>query len=60
MSNISQCTYSKCEKSNNCYRFLATPDPLYQKYNKFENICTQDNNYKWYWEVKQSIVKKEE
>lgn len=57
MSNISQCKHNECEKSNSCYRFLAKPESKDQAYNKFENICTPENNYKWYWEVKDTALK---
>lgn len=59
MSDISQCDYKECPKSNSCYRFLAIPNPQYQSYMRFENICNSKNNFQWYWETKQEIIKEE-
>lgn len=59
MADISKCDFADCLKSNSCYRFLAPANPQYQSYQRFRNICFLENNFQWYWEVKQEIVQKE-
>ncbi len=57
IADISMCQFAECEKSNSCHRFLATPNPEWQSYMKFQNICHAENGYQWYWEEKQSLEK---
>lgn len=59
MADISMCLHKTCPKSNSCYRFLAPVNNEWQSFMKFENICTEGNEYKWYWEYKQEVVIKE-
>ena len=54
------CQSQKCSKRDSCYRFLATPNPNYQSYMNFPNICSEQNNWRWYWEIKQEAVDKKE
>lgn len=58
MSDISMCEYEQCEKSNSCRRFLDTPNPKWQSYSKFQNICSQSNNYEWFIQADEAIIKK--
>lgn len=60
MADISMCDFAECPCSKSCYRFLAEPNPQWQTYMKFKNICNQKNDYQWYWKAEQSVVKQEE
>jgi hypothetical protein len=60
MADISMCQYSKCPKSNECYRFLAPVNQHYQSYARFQNICSEDDNYQWFWQADKSLIKKED
>lgn len=36
MPDISMCTNKECPLSNDCFRFMAEPNPYRQSYNRFE------------------------
>lgn len=59
MADFGLCNYEKCEKSSMCKRFLHkdSTNPIYFR---FENICRENNGYKWLMEIKQEIIVKEE
>jgi hypothetical protein len=46
---------NKCPKQDSCLRFNKK-DNINVQYFHFENICSNKNNYKWYWEYITDIV----
>jgi len=58
LSDLTQCQSIKCIKRNQCYRVLATPsDP--QTYALFEQVCTELNDYKYFWQARKEFIKEE-
>ena len=53
------CQFTDCEKSSNCLRILAPPD-VEQVYMKFKNICSESNQYQWYWQAPDNFIVKKE
>lgn len=46
MPDITMCQNHKCEKKEECYRYKATPNLIYQSYANFN--CSKENEYKYY------------
>ena len=60
MSDIAMCNFESCPKSKQCYRYMAIPNSI-QCYAEFKNICNKDNDYEWFWEVKDNYkIRKED
>jgi len=53
------CQFIACEKSSSCLRILALPD-VDQVYMKFKNICGEFNQWIWYWQAPNELLKKED
>ena len=53
---IALCRNEYCEKSGQCLRFQEKDGVEIS----FGYICKESNNYKWFWQVDESIVVKEE
>ena len=51
MPDISMCSNSKCELKENCYRFIAKPNPYRQAYAEFSG--GKDCMYFWKVDKKQ-------
>jgi len=51
MPDISKCQGKKCNKKEQCYRFMAIPD-LYQSYSNFETQCLPENEYIYFLELR--------
>ena len=45
MPDITMCKNSKCSVKDNCYRFKAEPDPIYQSYAFFRGVEKDDCFY---------------
>lgn len=46
--DISMCRNEECPSKSECYRFTATPEPLYQSYADFEPLEGEDKcEYFW-------------
>lgn len=45
MPDITMCKTDICPKKKTCYRFITTPDPHYQSYAMFTEVCMKDNEY---------------
>ena len=56
MPDISMCQHKDCPKSQQCWRFTATPK-LHQSYMDFRQICSQENDYKWFWQQPNAMQK---
>ena len=52
---ITKCTHSKCEKSNQCKRFLGHKNGTEIA---FKNICNKENNYEWFWKTDTNLANK--
>ena len=50
------CQGNGCSKRNECYRFRADPDAR-MIYINFEYICSQLNDYKYFYEIGDRKVK---
>ncbi len=45
---LAKCNYEKCEKKDDCARYIEIVkdnEPLVT----FQNICKENNNYKWFF-----------
>mgnify|MGYP000973828135 CR=1 FL=1 len=51
MAGIAICEYNQCPKKDSCERFQNKQGELME----FKNICTKENNYKWFWESKNNM-----
>ena len=48
MPDISMCSGNNCKLKENCYRYLATPNPYWQSY--FSNpSLEEDKSCKYFW-----------
>jgi len=45
--DIAICQDKNCPKRENCFRFMAEPNPDYQSYGSFK----WDNGCQYYWEL---------
>ena len=45
------CEYSECPKHDNCERYLSQNNSS-NTIMEFKNICTEDNNYQYLWNIK--------
>ena len=56
MANYSQCNWGKCVQNPICRRYI-------EEYNenvmRFENLCDQDNNWKWFYGDRSNMIKVE-
>jgi len=59
MSDITMCQYSECEKANSCRRYLDESSPE-QCYARFQNICSEDNNYQYFIQASEALINKTE
>ena len=50
------CRNEKCIKSQECLRYLRKDG----EHILFENICKEENEYRWFWEFKYEIIKGDE
>ena len=53
------CKHSECEKSSSCLRILAPPETD-QIYMRFHNICSENNQYQWFWQAPDELIIKQE
>ena len=53
MAGIAICQNSNYIKKDLCERFQNKQGEVM----KFKNICTKENNYKWFWQNKNKIKK---
>lgn len=49
MPDIAMCDNSKCPSCKKCYRFTATPNPLYQAYGVF-TVEEGEDKCEYFWE----------
>lgn len=54
MVDIGLCKYDLCQKKDSCYRYTKK-DNINVVHFRFENKCHQDNEFQWYWDVKQEL-----
>jgi len=59
MANLSMCKWEKCVQNPICHRYNAIPEAKDQVYMHFENLCDQNNNWKWYYGDKDKMIKVE-
>jgi lipoate synthase len=50
MPDITMCSNAICPKREICYRYVCIPDQ-WQSYMEFHNICTRENNFKWFYNI---------
>ena len=55
MFYIAKCKNKDCIKKEECARFNSTRNTC-DAYFKFENLCGEKNNYKWFYEKKEEDV----
>lgn len=53
MAGIGLCKNKECINKNNCKRFKDTVGEDFY----FNNICNEENNYKWLWKIENSVTK---
>lgn len=41
-----------CNKYKICYRYFAKPNPLYQSYTNFIDICNEEDEYHFFIKIK--------
>jgi hypothetical protein len=58
MPDICMCKNEKCPKKEECYRYMAKPSE-WQSYIEFKNICNEENNYQWFWQMENKPIVKE-
>jgi len=49
------CNCEKCERSQDCLRFLAEPDKYQSYICGIEEICNKNNGYDYFLEVKGNL-----
>jgi hypothetical protein len=52
---FAKCTYADCKKANECKRFLESQNGAEYE---FKNICTEENNFRWFVQVDNKIENK--
>jgi hypothetical protein len=52
--HITKCNHKKCKKKKECFRFHEAKGELIL----FKNICSKENEYKWFIERKKEIITK--
>jgi hypothetical protein len=50
MSGICLCRFNECKNKHNCLRFQTKEDEM-SSFAEFEHICTEENNYKYFWKM---------
>ena len=55
MPDFSMCNCEKCERSQDCLRFLAEPDKYQSYICGIEEICNKNNGYDYFLEVKGNL-----
>lgn len=58
MVKLELCDNLNCEKAKECYRTVA--EIWINGYRDFKNICTNKNNYPYFYEIGDKPVRKEE
>lgn len=60
MRYIAKCENENCSKKEECARYLDESNTCTLVY-RFENLCGEKNDYKWFYEQrKEEVIKKEE
>lgn len=58
MADMTMCNQESCNKKNNCWRYLATPNPLWQAY--FSPKLRPDGSCLYYWPLDLDDLSSEE
>ncbi len=58
MVRLELCNYTSCPKARECYRTVA--EIGVNGYADFKNVCGDWNNYKYFYEIGDKPVRKEE
>lgn len=48
MTDITMCMNEKCTRKEECYRFKAKPDELWQSYAIFNPVCNKDGKCEYF------------
>lgn len=52
MPDITMCKGEDCPLKESCYRYKATPDPIYQSYFTVIPFNSEEKSCDTYWEIK--------
>ena len=62
MADVTMCENGlrkNCPKYQECFRFMAEPNPQWQSYSNFIDICNEENNYHFMIKIRKNDKIKE-